>query len=85
MSRTAPPRRAADPTHYEVLGVPRNADSDEIRRGFLAMTRRWHAWRDTDKHAHVMDARKRATADGPAPEYAYTNNSGDQLPRPRDQ
>ncbi len=29
-------------SHYEVLGVPRQADHDQIRRAYLSAARRWH-------------------------------------------
>ncbi len=34
--------RRRPPTHYEVLGVDRRADHEQIRRAYLAAARRWH-------------------------------------------
>ena len=37
------------PDHYRVLGVPRRAEHDQIRRAYLEAARRWHPDRQRDK------------------------------------
>ncbi|MEM7326826.1 MAG: DnaJ domain-containing protein [Actinomycetota bacterium] len=38
-------------THYEILGVARQADHEQIRRAYLAAARRWHPDRHSGKPA----------------------------------
>lgn len=50
-------------THYDVLGVERTADTDKIRRAYLAAARKWHpdrfAGRPADDSARAETAMRR--------------------------
>lgn len=52
-------RRTADASHYDVLGVPREADPAEIKRAYFAAAKRWHsdafAGRNLDGLAPVVE------------------------------
>jgi len=52
-------RRAASANHYEVLGIPQDADAEAIKQAFFAAARRWHtdAWagRDLGELAPVVE------------------------------
>ena len=52
-----------EPDHYRVLGVPRRADHDQIRRAYLDAARRWHPdrfnGRPADEAAEAETAMRR--------------------------
>ncbi len=47
-------------THYEILGVTRQADHDQIRRAYLSAARRWHPDRHNGKPADEAEKAERA-------------------------
>lgn len=47
-------------THYEILGVTRQADHDQIRRAYLDAARRWHPDRHSGKPAAEAVTAERA-------------------------
>jgi len=52
-------------SYYEILGLTRNASTDDIRKAFLAFAEHFHpdrhAWRPPEEQAHVATIFKRAT------------------------
>ena len=53
-------RRTADATHYEILGVPKDADAESIKQAFFAAARRWHsdAWAGRDLGAAAQQVER---------------------------
>ncbi|MGI9594824.1 MAG: J domain-containing protein [Acidimicrobiales bacterium] len=47
-------------THYEILGVTRQADHDQIRRAYLSAARRWHPDRHNGKPTDEAEKAERA-------------------------
>ncbi|MGH1491254.1 MAG: J domain-containing protein [Acidimicrobiales bacterium] len=47
-------------THYEILGVTRQSDHDQIRRAYLSAARRWHPDRHSGKPVDEADKAEKA-------------------------
>lgn len=47
-------------THYEILGVTRQADHDQVRRAYLTAARRWHPDRHSGKPTKEAEQAERA-------------------------
>ena len=66
----------ADPSHYETLGVSRNADRETIRRAYLTIARANHPDRRSSQETQRSDAESRIRAAN-----AAWNTLGDQAKR----